>query len=341
MMVFDESVSIANPNSAQGKSCVDLAMMCPASRNLDGLPNPNGPHEFFMQLRAVRAPVGPYFPPFRNQFCEMGGYQNAQVVGARNVKDLARVMKGKVFFADKLTWAPTLPKKLYASRYIDMSPEQMRAYKTMANELYAEIEGKTITLESALAKSTKLQCIASGYLYDEDRQVHWIHKNSNPKIEAAKEFIAHADGKTIIFAHFKPSVDQLLEAFPGCAHALSKSRMTDDELERQKDRFNNDPSCRVFVAPLSVMQYGHTLVGNPTNPCTSSLFYENTFSRRTRSQAEDRNHRWGAVEGRDAAILYCDLICSPVDAYVIRALKSKGDLAESLLTALKEIIHAN
>lgn len=338
-LVFDESTCIANHNSQQGKAGVMLAGISTAVRNLAGLPNPNGPGDLYNQLRVTGAPVGSIFYAFRNRYSVMGGFKNKTCTGVKNERELAETMRGRAFFADKLTWAPTLPKRLYTSRRAEMTPAQKEAYRTMVSQLYAEVENGTVSIEQAVNKSTKLQQIAAGYIYDENREVRVIGKGENPKLDVVKDYIKHADGKTIVFAHYRPSVQHLIEAFPNAAYALSKAHMKDEELDRQTVRFNNDPACRVFIAPISVMQFGHTLVGTPTDPCTSTLYYENTYSRLARSQSQDRNHRWGAVEGEDATILYCDIICSPIDERVIEVLKGRGDMAEALLSVFKEVIH--
>lgn len=338
LVVFDESTSIANHGSKQGKAAVGLWAKSRGVRNLAGLPNPNSPADFYNQLKVTYTDVGHVFYSFRNRFCIVGGFKDKKVIGAKNERDLARVMQGRVFFADKATWAPSLPKRIYARRHVEMTPAQKVAYKTMAKELYAEIQDGVVEIEQALSKSTKLQQISGGWIYDQDRVVHRIGKGEDPKQEAVKEYLQHADGKTIVFAHYRPSVHRLIEAFPHAAYALSKQEMTEDELERQKARFNDDPECTIFIAPIAVMQFGHTLVGTPTNPCTATVYYENTYSRLARSQSQDRSHRWGAT---GAEITYVDVIASPVDEAIISSLKTKADMAEALTNALKEVIYGS
>jgi SNF2 family DNA or RNA helicase len=217
-----------------------------------------------------------------------------------------------------------------------MSPAQKKAYATMVRELWAEVDGEIISIENVMAKATKLQCISSGFLYDKEGNVHVIGDGSSPKLEATREYLETCTGKTIIFAHYKPSIQLLIKAFPNAAYALSMAGMKPDELERQKYRFNNDPSCKLFIAPQSVMQYGHTLIGDAENPCTDVIYYENWWSRRARSQSQDRPHRWGA---HAESILYCDMICSPIEKQVLRRLDSRGDLAQEVFNALKEFAH--
>ena len=339
-IAFDESTALMNEGSQQSKKGVQLGLMCNMSRVLAGLPNPMGAHNLWPQLKVIRINVGLY-TAFKNRYCVKGGHLQQQIVGTKRPEELADKMKGAVFFADKRIWAAGLPEKVYARRYTDdMEPAQLRAYKTMTRELYAEIEGTSdvVVIKRTLHKSMKLQQIAAGYIIGEDGAIHRLISKESVKIKALREILADIPGKVVVFAHYKESCRQLRESFPGAAFGLSKQEMTSDELEAQKHRFNHNPGCRLFIAPLSVMQFGHTLVGTPQDPCTSVVFYENTHSLLYRRQAEDRVHRWGASGD---FITYYDLIASSVDEGIVRRLKDRQELAEGLLTILKGFVYGD
>ena len=331
-LAFDESTGLMNPDSSQAKSGINLSAMASGVRMLAGKPNPNGPHNMWGQLKAIGAPVG-VFNAFRNRFCVMGGYQRRNVVGQKNIESLTELLLPRAFFADKKTWAPTLPEKKNASLVCEMSDNQKKAYRTMARELYAEVDGALVEIERTLHKTMKLQQISSGWIYDEEKNVHVIDPGKkNPKIELVKDFITNSSGKTLIFAHYDATIQMLLKAFPNAPYALSKQRMPESQLEQNKARFNSDSDMEPFIASSSVLKFGHTLIGTPVNPCQNVLFVENTYSLLTRMQAEDRSHRWGASCD---IVTYYDIICSSVDKVLIRALRERDELANHLLQALR------
>ena len=336
-LAFDESTGLMNHASRQAKAGVNMAGLATGVRCLAGKPNPMGPHNLWAQLKVLGAPVGNFFP-FRNTFCVMGGYQNRVVTGQKNVDRLVALMQPRAFFADKKTWAPTLPEKKTATLECEMTDAQKAAYKTMARELYAEIEGgRTVDVERSLHKGMKLQQISSGFIYDENKVAHKVGKGEPPKIRLIKDFVQNATGKTLIFAHFGHTLDILREAFPDAPFALSKTLMSDAQLEMNKARFNSDDDMEPFIASSSVLKFGHTLIGTPTNPCQNVLFVENTYSLLTRAQAEDRSHRWGASCD---LITYYDVINSPIDRQMVKALRNRDALAEALISALKGFVDA-
>ena len=332
-IAFDESTCLMNHGSQQSVAGVQLSGFAKAVRCLAGRPNPMGPHNLWPQLKALGAPVGNYYA-FRNTFCEMGGYQGRKIIGAKNTDRLLEIMKPRSLFASKRVWAPTLPQKLYSSLYVELTDEQKRAYKTMAEQLFVEIDkDSVVSIERGLHKGLKLQQITSGFVYDEEKKAHWLVKGDPAKLTLLKDFIATATGKTLIFAHFQPTLEMLLKAFPGAPCALARDRQTESELEADKARFNSDDCDLPFIASDSVLKFGHTLIGTPTNPCENVIFYENTYSLLTRTQGEDRPHRWGATADN---VTYWDLIASGVDRDMVRALRERGDLSMAFLSALEK-----
>jgi hypothetical protein len=69
------------------------------------------------------------------------------------------------------------------------------------------------------------------------------------------------------------------------------------------------------------------LMGNVTNPCLHTVFYENTYSLDDRSQCEERNRGVNQV-GQTTVI---DLVSNDRDYAIARALERK----ESIFAAVK------
>lgn len=335
-LVFDESTSIKTHTAQQTDAALSLARAAHSVRLLAGKPNPNGPHDLWTQLKALQVEGIGEFRPFKTRYTVSGGGQFAPTIGVKRVDELAELMHGKVWFADKPTWAPTLPPKMWATRDIELTDAQEEAYRTMARQLYVEIEEGRVSIENALHRTTKLQQISMGYVLGPDGKAHdLLGRKKNPKIEALRDYLDTTDGKTVVFAHYQESMRRIREAFPDAAYALGTSSMKAEERERQKARFNDSDDCNLFIAPISVMQYGHTLIGNKDRPCKAVWFLENTFSLLARTQAEDRAHRWGLKSDQ---MTYYDMVASSVDKAVCKRLQEKASLADGLLNALKGFV---
>lgn len=311
-------------------------------RILSGTPAPQGAHDLWSQFRVIGAWIKqqgaiivdrtPYFA-FRTLYCKMGGYMRKKIVGIKNLDILRQRTGHLVFRAKKMDWAKDLPEKLWAHpREIDLSPAQRRAYLEILNEFVLEIgPDEFITVEMAITVKNKLQQICSGWIYDNEKNVHEIVPLAeNPKLNDLREFLEGIDTKVLVFYYFRPTRDYL-EAMAkemGLGYTFLESGLSDNEFDARKALFNKDDGIQVAFCQTDAVKEGHTLLGSKTRPCFSTYFLENSYSLYARLQAEDRNHRYGQFN----PVTYHDVTSSREDRAIIKALQTKSDLMEALLS---------
>ena len=166
MLVLDESIQIKTHDSQQSKAALGLATEAAMVRCLTGLPQTQGPHDLYPQLKAVGLFTGMKFWAFRNTFCVMGGWENKQVVGVKTAEQLAAAMAPVWFQARKADWLPDLPRKDYSIRTYEMSGEQAAQYQQMHDEFVLELEsGGIVAVDVAVSKYEKLSQIQCGFIY--------------------------------------------------------------------------------------------------------------------------------------------------------------------------------
>lgn len=334
MIVADESQNIKNYRSKVGKWAVGLAKQCSVRRILSGKPMSQSVLDLWPQLRFIGALSGVNPIAFRNEYAIMGGYLGKQIVGVRNEERLNKILDEWSFRATKDEWLD-LPKKLPARTIeVQMGRAQQQAYDDMRKEqfLLLEKKGVEITAEMVISVLLKLQQISSGWIYDEHGNAHDIvEPKDNPKIKALFAELEAADGKSLVFCHYKKSMAMLVNYFQneyddGCSFMIGGVHPKD--LTEQKRKFNEESSCRVLFGQISVAKEGHTLIGGPgPDRCKNTFYFENTYSLNDRAQSEDRNHRIG----QDKPVSYTDFITSPVERRVIAALQKKEDIVRSVM----------
>jgi SNF2 family DNA or RNA helicase len=216
-----------------------------------------------------------------------------------------------------------------------MTDRQRGHYRTMLEEFYALVGDADVSAEMVITQLGKLRQIASGILLDDDKEIVFESAASNPKVQATREIVGNSYGKTIVVYFHKLSGRMLLEALKEFSPAYIHGNMKPEEVAEQKRRFNDDPDCRVLVGQERATALGHTLLGQSgKDRCNRTVFYESSFSLYYRSQLEDRNHRGD----QDEPVTVYDLITSPVEAAVIRALTAKRQMAafvDDVIAALK------
>ena len=117
----------ADQGDPQARRLVALprrAGVCRYVRILTGRPQTQGPHDLWGQLRAIGLFRETNFYSFRGAFCVMGGWENKEVIRAKNTEALARAMEHNIFQAKKNDWLPNLPRKDQTIRDYKMSADQ-------------------------------------------------------------------------------------------------------------------------------------------------------------------------------------------------------------------------
>lgn len=336
MLTIDESTAIKNPTTTTFKAVLELAKRARVVRELNGTPLTQSTYDYFGQLRMLGKFSGMAATVYRNRFCQMGGYFNKQIVGARNEEELGKILDSCTFRALKKDWRKDLPPKLYTTVHLEMTTRQRTYYQTMQDEFYALVDGIEITVDMVLAQMSKLRQISSCVILDKGEHVFFERPECNPKLKATLDIIAASPGKTIISHFYKSCGQMLIDAMTkeGLQPAKIQGDMAPEAIGREKQRFNEDPTCRVIVGQQGATSRGHTLIGQKgKDRCSTMVFFDNDFSYYQRAQIEDRNHR-GA---QDTECNIYDLQISPMCAIVIAALIAKKDLAASMDDIVAEV----
>lgn len=332
-LVLDESTQIKNYMSKRTRKLLALSPLAPYKRILSGAPVIQGPQDLWPQLRFIGAIPSMRYHAFRNRYCKMGGWMGKQIVGQSNEMELSNILEDWGFRARKDVWTD-LPEKIYQTRYVEMTKEQKKIYKEMSENLLVYINGECIEANQIITQLIKLQQISSGFLIREDQKIIQI-TCCPPKVLAIEEIIDQITGKALIFTHFRYSLSLLENHFKASFNpAILCGGMSQEEIAHQKHRFSTDSACRAFIIQTQTGKYGHTLLGGQSyeDRCSTTIFYENSYSLDARLQAEDRNHRYG----QDRAVVYVDLVSSKVEAQAILALKNKANVANLIVDKFRK-----
>lgn len=332
MVIFDESIQLKQFDSQQTKAAISLSKEAAMSRILSGKPLTQGPHDLWAQMRAIKQQEGRSYYAWKTLFCRMGGFKGKQVIGAQNEDYMGKLINPYVFWATKADWTD-LPPKVYTQRTYELTKEMIEPYESMERDFIVWLEeGDMVTIDAMITKYIKLAQIQTGWVYDENGKPRTlVDDDRNPRLNLLGRILEEeVSGKSIVVYHHKPVLDQLLNKFRHLQPAYIAGGATTEFTEAQKRRFNDDPECRVIFIQTQAGKYGHTLLGGPEpqNHCSTSIFYENTYSADGRSQLEDRNHRHG--QSGDS-VLYVDLVATSLDERIVKALQMKENIFQAVM----------
>jgi SNF2 family DNA or RNA helicase len=155
---------------------------------------------------------------------------------------------------------------------------------------------------------------------------------ANPKLTALDETLEEVTGKVLIFVMFRHTLSQLVAHLGPHRAAWLRGDMKPGDIKDQVQRFAGVSECRYMVAQIQSGKYGHTFLGGSgEDRCSTTVFYEHSYSLDNRVQAEDRNHRIG----QDRAVVYVDLVGPRVEKMIVKALKNKQNVADAVVDGLR------
>ena len=325
--VCDESHRVKNHKAKVSKAITYLFDFAVIKRVMTGTPVANNIVDLWSQLRIIGR-NGPHRTPytFRNRYGVMGGFMGKQIIGTQREDELRQILDECSFTAKKIDWMSTLPPKVYHSIHYEMSGAQKKAYERIYKDRFLEVDGKEVTAQMVITALMKMQQITSGFMIDDDGEVINLCPKRNPKIEAVCDALEDVNGKVIVFAHYKHTINMLEDRLSRISHVVTiRGGMDRSEIVNVVSAFNNDDRIGILLAQTATAKEGLTLLGTSSQPCHTTVFVENTYSIIDRTQAEDRNNRNGQTSGQ---VTYYDMVGSPLESTIIKALQDKKDLIE-------------
>lgn len=321
MIVIDELSSFKNPQAKRFRALRKAMPFVNRVVGLTGTPSPNGLMDLWAEVylldRGER--LGNTLGAYRERYFRPGArngyvvykwepFRNAQKEIEEKISDICISMSA----ADYLK----LPKRIDNVIPVQLSPEEMEAYKRMERDQLLQIEDDDIAALNAAAVMTKLLQIANGSVYNTDGKPVKIHE---AKLEALAEIVDTTDSPVLVFYSYKHD----LAAIQG---KIKGARI----LENEKDIADwNAGRVQVLLAypasvgyGLNLQEGGHVIV-----------WYGLTWSLELYQQANARLYR----QGQEKPVIIHHLIAEgTVDEEAMAALQNKDTSQAALLAALKE-----
>lgn len=323
-LFVDESHRFKHRSAQQTKALIKLALLFKRRYLLSGSPHDNNPLEVWSQMAILDpAILGSYYA-CRDRYCIMGGYQGKQVVAYRNLDELKAKLRPHADYVEtKQCW--DLPPRVDEVRRLDLNGDQETAYKQMAKELVAEINGQSIEATVLIAKLTKLRQILAGFAYDATGTPQKLKNNA--KLSALREIIEDlpAGKKLVVWGIYHEElslVAGLLEEL-GVGFVRVDGKTPIGSRPALIEKFSREPGVKAFI--------GHPYVGGiglDLSSADSMVFLTNDLDRAQRLQAEAR------IVGprqKSKQVTYIDLVCRGTwDVSALRLLQKKAELDNAL-----------
>jgi SNF2 family DNA or RNA helicase len=204
--------------------------------------------------------------------------------------------------------------KLYHS--IELDKNVRAKYEQLRKDMVAEIKGEQITAPTAAALANKLLQFTSGAVYNEEGEAQEVHR---AKLEYLESIMEESSSPTLVFYHFKHSLQRLRLTFPQAVV------LDDDNIAAWRSG-----KIRMLLAHPQSGGIGLNLQCN-VGETAQTVWFDLPWSSENYIQANARIYRQGQEK---PVIIHHLTMAKSIDEHVIKVLEGKINLQDALLNAL-------
>ena len=316
MIAFDEAHKAKNPDSQQGKALLSIDCKGPKIP-MSGTFVLNNPLDLYLPLKWAGFETHSFYA-YKQHYCKMGGFGGKEIVGYKNLDEL-RSMVSKVMLRRVKGDVLDLPPKVHTIEWVDAYPEQKSLYKDVRDQVRDSID-KVKVHPDPLSEMLRLRQV-TGYPGILSSTVTKSAKMDRME-ELVEEEVA-VGGKAIIFSNWREMTNVIRHKLKKYNPAYITGEVGSVQRMEEKDRFQNDPNCKVMIGTIGALGTGFTLTA-----AQLVIFVDEPWNRGIKDQAEDRAHRIGT---RGTVRVVTILTRDTVDEGVYNLVQKKGKMADLLV----------
>lgn len=316
MIAFDEAHKAKNPDSQQGKALLSINCKGPKIP-MSGTFVLNNPLDLYLPLRWAGFETHSFYA-YKQHYCTMGGFGGKEIVGYKNLDEL-RSMVSKVMLRRVKGDVLDLPPKVHTIEWVDAYPEQKSLYKDVRDQVRDNID-KVKVHPDPLSEMLRLRQVTGS------PGIISSTVTKSAKMDRMEELVEEevsVGGKAIIFSNWSEMTNVIRHKLKKYNPAYITGEVGSVQRMEEKDRFQNDPNCKVMIGTIGALGTGFTLTA-----AQLVIFVDEPWNRGIKDQAEDRAHRIGT---RGTVRVVTILTRDTVDEGVYNLVQKKGKMADLLV----------
>lgn len=186
-----------------------------------------------------------------------------------------------------------LPPVLTSARDVPLTPQQVKYYKQIKEQMLAKAAGETITAVNAAAGVNKLLQISSGAVYTDNNEV--VEFDCSPRLNVLEEVIEDTDRKVVVFVPYRHSMAVLHDKLQAWGYGVEQIHGDVTPAKRSMifKQFQNESTIRILLIQPQAAAHGVTLTAADTvvfwGPVMSTETYLQCIARADRI-GQDSTH---------------------------------------------------
>lgn len=319
MLVMDELTAYKEPRSDRWKATNKLARRMSRVVGMTGSPMTLSPCDAYGQMKIVNPLLVPEsYTRFREKV--MTKITNFKWIARSDaIETVFKKMQPSVRFSRDDCY--DLPPCQTVTRQAELTPEQKKLYKEVAEECAASVAQGDIKAINEADRLNKLVQIALGVVYTTDKQVHELA--CGPRLAVLDEVVSQSESKVIVFTPYKHSLRMLAEKLrKDYTVAVVSGDVPNSERESIFHNFMQTKNPHIILAHPQCMSHGLTLTEASTivwwGPPPSLETYEQANGRITRA-------------GQRHAQLIVNIAATRMEERIYKRLADRADIQGLLL----------
>jgi hypothetical protein len=201
VLIIDETSRLKDPSGKRSRALARISGRFRTRWGLTGTPRPNSSQDLFMPAAIITNGTlwGRAFIPWRNKYFRLRNPVTDEWVALPGAEEQIAADFSTIAMTVADEDMPDLPPLNIVETRVKLPDAVMATYRTMAKELFATVEGRSIEAISPLVATGKLSQISNGFIYgagnDDVAPIHDL------KIEWLRELVESLDGEPLLIAY--------------------------------------------------------------------------------------------------------------------------------------------
>ena len=321
MIAFDEAHKAATKSSQQGTNLLKLD--APYKIAATGTLITNNPLSAYVPLSWTgndKATLTNY----KSQYCNFGGFKNAQVTGFKNLEVLQEEINGCSLRRTLDQVRSDMPPKTVTLELLEPDDDQRKFYEAIKEGVKEEADKIELKSTNLLALTTRLRQATSCPSLLTTQNI------SSCKVDRCIELIHELTSqgeKVVVLSVFKETLNELAAKLGQFRFSINTGDTPDAVVGSNVTRFQEDPGEQVFAGTWAKVGTGWTL-----NAASYLICLDTPYTAAMFDQGTDRVWRVNNSRPAFITVLQCN---DTIDERVWEIIETKKELSEFLVDGVE------
>jgi SNF2 family DNA or RNA helicase len=317
MIAFDEAHKAATKSSQQGTNLLKLD--APFKIAATGTLITNNPLSAYVPLSWTGNDQST-LTNYKSQYCNFGGFKNAQVIGFKNLEVLQEEIKSCSLRRTLDQVRSDMPPKTVTLEVLEPEDDQRKFYEAIKEGVKEEADKIELKTSSLLALTTRLRQASAC------PSILTTQSISSCKVDRCVELIEELTTqgeKVVVLSVFKETLNELAAKLDQFRYSINTGDVPDAVVANNVTRFQDDPNEQVFIGTWGKVGTGWTL-----NSASYLICLDTPYTAAMFDQGTDRIWRVNNTRPAFVTVLMCK---DTIDERVQQIIETKKELGEYLV----------